>query len=679
MALTREFSESIVSNDTKMQLLKYIIVGSFNTLFCYALYSLMIWYRNGSLLSMSLASLLTVMLSYFLMGKMVFRTKLTSTNGLGFLVMQCFGYLCNMAILSLLERVGVQNYISGLLSLGIVAILTFFIGKFLVFNELIDEYMLNMKKYNWDKILKYISCVVFWFVIFFTLRALYYYNIDRYYTQAGDSAGFVDLIKVIAKTGTMVSAVFSSAYSIFPLLWSSSDVYCQSELLNKFVNTSFTEWHPYLIAYLFALPVKILGIGALEVSSFINALNIVGVFSVVWCYLRLNNINRLSAIVFITVLCIFPVWGGTVDGQFYFDRLYAFPCVALILFCIEKSKVNTFPVLIYGLFIVCISISERTALLTAVYLFIAWSFQFKMLFDRHNLIKLGLSIAGLMYVYLYMKLFQNSFYYNGINLTQAIENIKQSIFPEGNLFKPTMQWLVTLLPMLLLCLFRPKNILIVFALVAPNILVSVGGAEKIGFATHYHAGYIPFIIGYAAIGFVKADEVIGGYCKENIYLNYLCKSVFLIFLLFVTAICAIWTPNGIDTRTTENMISVYKSIIINDDNRKNIVLRGNILRGIAEAVPIDTAVSAPEFLMPALVSNNIGVIDYFPIGLGTREYLFVHYQNPNKDDVPGTPSFLKESDQLIVNQCIQQRIDGLYEPINKINLDGASYLVYRKK
>jgi hypothetical protein len=168
--------------------------------------------------------------------------------------------------------------------------------------------------------------------------------------------------------------------------------------------------------------------------------------------------------VFITVLCIFTVWGGTVDGQFYFDRLYALPCVALILFCIEKSKVNTFPVLIYVLFIVCISISERTALLTAVYLFIAWSFQFKKLFDRHNLINLGLSIAGLIYVYLYMKLFQNSFYYNGINLTQAIENINQSVFPGGNLFKPTMQWLVTLFPMLFLCLFIPKNLLIVFVI-----------------------------------------------------------------------------------------------------------------------------------------------------------------------------------------------------------------------
>jgi len=679
MTLIPELSKSKVLNDTKTQLLKYLIVGSFNTLFCYSLYSLMIWNGNDSVLSMSLATLLTVMLSYFLMGKIVFKTKLTRINGLGFLVMQSFGYLCNMMILTLLEMVGFQNYISGLLSLCIVAILTFFIGKFLVFNELIDEYMLNMKKYNWDKILKYISCVVFWFVIFFTLRALYYYNIDRYYTQAGDSAGFVDLIKVIAKTGTMVSAVFSSAYSIFPLLWSSSDVYCQSELLNKFVNTSFTEWHPYLIAYLFALPVKILGIGALEVSSFINALNIVGVFSVVWCYLRLNNINRLSAIVFITVLCIFTVWGGTVDGQFYFDRLYALPCVALILFCIEKSKVNTFPVLIYVLFIVCISISERTALLTAVYLFIAWSFQFKKLFDRHNLINLGLSIAGLIYVYLYMKLFQNSFYYNGINLTQAIENINQSVFPGGNLFKPTMQWLVTLFPMLFLCLFIPKNLLIVFVLIAPNILVSVGGAEKTGFATHYHAGYIPFIIAFAAIGFVKADELLDRYYKENIYLNYFCKSVFLIILLFVTAICEVWTPNGIDTRTTENMISVYKSIIINDDNRKNIVLRGNKLREIAAEVPMGTEVSAPEFLMPALVSNNIGVIDYFPIGLGNRKYLFVHYKNPDKDDVPEIPSFLKESDQLIVSKCMQERLDGFYESINNIGLDGASYIVYRKK
>ena len=43
--------------------------------------------------------------------------------------------------------------------------------------------------------------------------------------------------------------------------------------------------------------------------------------------------------------------------------------------------------------------------------------------------------------------------------------------------------------------------ILALASMLPNLMVTVGGAEKTGFTTHYHAGYIPFLVGFAAVGY----------------------------------------------------------------------------------------------------------------------------------------------------------------------------------
>jgi hypothetical protein len=648
----------------------------------------MIWLGHGGIFSMTIATVITVSLSYVVIGKLVFGARLTRANGLSFLLMQSFGYTMNIAILYILGISGIQGYMSGVISLGVVAMFTFIIGKFFVFNSDSERLSRIIKRGDWVGSFKSINIGIHILLVFIAFRALYYYYIERYYTQAGDSAGFVDLVRVVAETGGMVSAIFSSAYSIFPLLASGSESYCQSELVNHFEHISFTEWHPYLIAYLIALPVKLFGIGSLQVSSFVNALNVVGALSVIWLYLRVNNVNRLSAISFMLALSIFPVWGEAIDGQFYFDRLYALPCIILILFIVNNKagRQGASLPLTLVLFLLCLSISERTALLTSIYFLMVWLLQYHKLLDRRNLLNLGLAIVGLIYVFAYMRYFQNSLYYNSISLAQAIENIKQSLLPEGRLFYPTMKWLIVLFPMLLLCSVVPKNLFIVLALITPNLLVSVGGAEKTGFSTHYHAGYLPFIIAYAAIGFAKATEVISRsldrhkkYTLLGFDLNWLHQIVSIVILFSIIAIGATWTPAGFDAASTRHLFATYESIFVNNNARHVLASRGAALRETASVVPGFSGVSAPEFVMPALVSNGNAAVDYFPIGLGYRPYIIVHYSNPSKDDEPDIFSFLDSKEKHKISQCVQYRLDELYDKVRKINLDGASYIVYRKK
>ncbi len=84
---------------------------------------------------MTIATLITVGLSYGAMGLFVFRNKLSCRNGVRFLLMHSSGYLLNIAILSGLYFTHISSYISGLISLACVAMFTFIVSKRLVFIE----------------------------------------------------------------------------------------------------------------------------------------------------------------------------------------------------------------------------------------------------------------------------------------------------------------------------------------------------------------------------------------------------------------------------------------------------------------------------------------------------------------------------------------------------------------
>jgi hypothetical protein len=480
----------------------------------------------------------------------------------------------------------------------------------------------------------------------------------------------VDLIRSVAADGKMVSAIFSSFYSVIPLLTAPPETYCASDLLSSFQESNFLQWHPYLITYLLALPVKYVGISALKVTSFINAINITGALALIYLFLRRNGLFIWECMIFIFAVSIADYWVGTIAGQFYFDRLFILPGLLLVFICYEKWN-NNYPVWL-SMFIVVIFvatlISERTALYASVLTLGYWVISKENKFSLKGITLLLASIAGLAYLFIYMKFFQNSIYYNGMGWNSIVNNLSISLLPSGTLFNQTMAWLIIVLPMLLFSFVNWRYGLLAIAALIPNLLVSVGGAEKTGFLTHYHAGYIPFLIGYAAIGYLTL--IVKTRTSQSADMNWISKHKKSLTISVAILLCSLLTSRFMDTKQTYYSIARISPSINNFKNQMN----DNI--AFFSAIAPNQTISSPEWTMPTLEALGMHEVDYMPIGIGINRYIIAQYIS--KSGLPEVPSYLPPAKQEIIAGCIQQKISSNYHIKTDGLFNGQHYIIYEK-
>lgn len=117
----------------KKETIRFLIAGSFNTFFCYTIFIVLIFIGLESTLAMTIATLATICLGFFIMGRFVFACDLTLKRSLVFLAMQGGGYVININLLRLVSSTGVSDYLSGIISLLTTAVFTFFVSKHWVF------------------------------------------------------------------------------------------------------------------------------------------------------------------------------------------------------------------------------------------------------------------------------------------------------------------------------------------------------------------------------------------------------------------------------------------------------------------------------------------------------------------------------------------------------------------
>lgn len=496
------------------------------------------------------------------------------------------------------------------------------------------------------------------------------YNSTRFFSLGTDSAAYVDLIRVIAENGTMVSSVFSSFYSVIPLLAASSETYCSSELTSLYSKSSFLQWHPYLIAYGLALPVKYLGVSALHITAVINAINISGSLILIYWFLRRQGLVFWECMSFIFAILVSAFWVGTISGQLYFDRLFILPGLAIVFLCVEKWEKNfrVWATIFCIISLISISISERAALYTCMLTFGYWLLSNEKRFEGKGLAILLVGIAGLAYLFIYMKFFQNSLYYNGMGWHSAIHNLSYAIFPEGVLFDRTMIWIGVVSPMLILAFVNWRYGLLVVAALMPNLLVSVGGAEKTGFATHYHAGYIPFLIGFGAIGYATLVNKARGSNSLGIsWFNNSKKSLL---------ISAVVISSGLVTSQLSEVRQVYETIIGSASFNAMLNKRKTFTEFLG-SIPNDQSISSPEWTMPTLVALGISKIDYMPIGIGSNRFIIAQYILPST--LPEITSYLDSSTKKQIATCMQEKLVNNYLAKSESLIDGSRYILYEKK
>lgn len=112
-----------------MQFIRFLLIGGLNTVLYYLIYAISIFVGINYKMSVVNATIITIFISFFTFKQFVFKK-----NGYfyKFVLLQFFNMVINIVIIKNL-RIYFNDYLSGFISLSIIAIVSFYINKKFIF------------------------------------------------------------------------------------------------------------------------------------------------------------------------------------------------------------------------------------------------------------------------------------------------------------------------------------------------------------------------------------------------------------------------------------------------------------------------------------------------------------------------------------------------------------------
>ncbi|BEV13695.1 DUF2079 domain-containing protein [Herbaspirillum sp. DW155] len=493
-------------------------------------------------------------------------------------------------------------------------------------------------------------------------------NYVRALHLAGDTAGYVDLLKHIYRFNDMRSSVFAAAYPVFDLTKTAAGV-CSSALLNTYEQASFFRWHSYGLAF----PIAWIG-GRLTndfaaVAAVVNALSVYGIFAAALLIARKQKFNLIEIGLFALLLVSFTPLVGAISGQYYFDRLFI-PLALFYYYLHLENERRACWIASVAVIICAALVSERSSLMIGALAIYLSAFDTK---DKkaYRLLTIGAGLLAIGYYVLWSKVFQNSLYASTTSLSAMMANVRTIFDLSSPLSMMTRELLVVLLPMLVLLFGNKKYLLLALAFLAPNLLLTVGGAEKTGYATHYHSYYIPIILFGALMGYARYKQSI-----SNIALRYA-----LLVVLLVCNIANIHNRQFPVGPTLTHTLSGDAAMLVEGTARQQAAQAW--VSGLNELLSLidkpDPTISANEFVMPIMVSRNITRIRLFPIGLYDSDYLLIESAAGGDDSQIILPIYGDPADLQDIVKCLYPKIGERFTEIGSKEILGIKYRLFKAK
>ncbi len=112
--------------------LKFILVGILNTIFGYSVFALLLYLGIHYTLAVILSTIIGILFNFKTIGKLVFKNN---NNKLIFKFVTVYAITCTIGIiiLRIAEILGQNLYLSGIISTGICAIISYLLNKKWVF------------------------------------------------------------------------------------------------------------------------------------------------------------------------------------------------------------------------------------------------------------------------------------------------------------------------------------------------------------------------------------------------------------------------------------------------------------------------------------------------------------------------------------------------------------------
>ena len=117
------------------QPIKFLVVGGVNTVFSYSCYAGLLFIGLHYSLAALFGTLLGIVFNYLSTSRYVYNASSASSRVIRFVLVYCLHYFVNISCLWLLKQSGFNPYLSGLILIIPMAIVSFLLLNHLVYNE----------------------------------------------------------------------------------------------------------------------------------------------------------------------------------------------------------------------------------------------------------------------------------------------------------------------------------------------------------------------------------------------------------------------------------------------------------------------------------------------------------------------------------------------------------------
>jgi hypothetical protein len=214
-------------------------------------------------------------------------------------------------------------------------------------------------------------------------------------------------------------------------------------------------------------------------------------------------------------------------------------------------------------------------------------------------------------------------------------------------------------------IFNWRLSIIAFGAMLPNLFLTTGGAEKVGWSTHYHSMYFPFLVFASAIGFSKLW----------VFLNVAKYRVILVGILIVLmSVISKYSPGYGGEKGA--IVRLYEFYTRDESNNYDKTIASQ-LKQIESAIPAGSKVTAVERFIPILYIDK--TIFYYPIGIDTADYAVVSkFSRPDGTFYSGGAVSFIPGESEKIDKCLIQRLRTAgYDVDNPKFVIGASVILKR--
>lgn len=491
----------------------------------------------------------------------------------------------------------------------------------------------------------------------------------NWYKGYGDTAFLSELTENIARTGFPSSQVVLSFEEHVPLLTTRAedmdgvDLHARDHTGKNF----FRIQHAYYILYLIAPLAWFVPVNLLLPS--LTALSFLGMIYLFYHHLRRNHVPVAGAALFCLMVTTHPAWSYAIFGQLYVDRFFLILGSAFIL-SIAHPKPSLKRIILLGL--LCALLSERVGVACALFAFSHTLLYWK---TRPQATRRMILVFGLLLI-IYSQL-MITYQLKGAYATKGYSGFLSQPFlvlRDVAAFRKLM--LFSLFNVTLLFFFGVmewRTWIIAGLAMAPNIFGNIGGAEKVGWYTHYHSLYFPVLVWAAATGFIKLHAMTASKRQRRLLYAFI-----MVFTLAFSTIDP-HSPDRLDINLSNmNEIAwmrMYRTFNDLFDGRGQFAMSLDQATQLRAAVPEHSIVSAHDSAIVALYKNR--QLHYYPLGLEDADLVVIRIANPTTSPPTyfGAVSYLGKDELKRMDEYLVRRMETIgYDIRDPVVINGLAVI-----